>query len=63
VRWSSRWFLLSLLFGVGAFALAWKTGDTSVFAAIGSVALAGGHATNVAERIKRLPDTDIPEAS
>lgn len=63
MRWSSRWFLLSLLFGVGAFALAWKIGDASVFAAIGSVALAGGHATNVAERMRSKADTDIPESS
>lgn len=64
MRWSSRWFLLSLLFGVGSFVLAWKTGDAASFAAVASVALGGGHLTNVAERFRpKVVDTDVPEPS
>lgn len=45
-----RWFLASLLFGFGAFVLAWKFGDPTPFTAVATAALVGGHATNVVER-------------
>lgn len=71
----SRWLFLSVLFAVGGFALSWKWGEPGAFASIASVALLGGHATNVTERVmerrrrtvpgqhRRSDDTDTPEAS
>jgi hypothetical protein len=75
----NRWFVLSLLCTVGAFVLAWVEHDPQTFAAVASVALGGGHLTNVVERwasdprrergrgtppaARRRADTDIPEAS
>lgn len=60
----NRWFFLSILFAVGGFVLAWKYGDPGSFAAIAGVALAGGHASNFAERWRpQEPSTDTPEES
>jgi hypothetical protein len=49
-KWSSRWFLMSVVLSVGAFVLSWKFGEASSFTAIATVALGGGHFTNVMER-------------
>jgi len=62
-RWGSRYFLLSVLLSVGAFALSWVTSDLSAFTAIGTVALGGGHLTNVMERKALAPPPPPPEAS
>ena len=55
-KWSSRWFLMSVVLSVGAFVLSWKFGEASSFTAIATVALGGGHFTNVMER--RNPPRD-----
>lgn len=46
----NRYFLLSVVFAVGGFVLAWRWGEPGSFAMIASVALGGGHLTNVSER-------------
>ena len=50
MKWTSRWFLLSAVFGALGFALSWWLKDASAFTAIATVALGGGHVTNWAER-------------
>jgi len=54
-KWTSRWFLLSVVLCVGAFVLAWRMESVGVFTAVAVAALGGGHATNVMER--RYPRT------
>ena len=55
----NRYFILSVVFGAGAFVLGWKFGDPMSFATVASVALGGGHLTNAVER--RYPT--IPESA
>jgi hypothetical protein len=46
-RWlASRWLLLTILFGIAAFWLSWYLKDGSVFTAVATVGLGGGHLTN-----------------
>lgn len=53
-----RWYLLSWACVVAGFVLVWFGKDVGSFAVIASVALAGGHATNVAERRYRQEGFD-----
>ena len=46
-RWlASRWLVLTVLFGLAAFWLSWYLKDGSVFTAVSTVGLGGGHLTN-----------------
>lgn len=60
-KWTSRWFLMSVLLSTGAFVLAWVLEDPAPFTAIGTVALGGGHATNVMERRQAPTQGEQPE--
>lgn len=51
----NRWFALSVLLATGAFVLSWVLQDATAFTAIGTTALAGGHLTNISERMKPRP--------
>ncbi len=56
MKWGSRWFLMSVILCACAFYLAIRFEDVSAFTAIATVALGGGHFTNVMER--RNPPRD-----
>lgn len=68
-RWtSSRWLVLSIVFGGCAFYLALmfpSEGGIEAFTAIGSIALAGGHLTNGIRQSRghptQQPEYDTPE--
>ena len=46
-RWlASRWLVLTIIFGLAAFWLSWYLKDGSVFTAVATVGLGGGHLTN-----------------
>ncbi len=55
-KWSSRWFLMSVILCALAFFLSVWLRDSSSFTAVATVALGGGHMTNVMER--RNPTQD-----
>jgi hypothetical protein len=60
-RWlASRWLVLTILFGGAALWLSWYLKDGSIFTAIGTVGLGGGHATNLL-RTKRGESTNPVE--
>lgn len=54
----NRYFVLSCLFGLAAFVLSLYLKDGTAFTAVGTVALGGGHLTNVAERFKTTPEAE-----
>lgn len=55
----NRYFTLSCFFGLAAFVLSVYLKDGTIFTAVGTVALGGGHLTNVAERFN--PQVDESE--
>jgi len=64
-RWlSSRWLVLSVLFGAASFYLAVSfpaEGGIAAFTAIGSVVLAGGHLTNGIRQSRGHPTLQPPQ--
>jgi len=61
-RWlASRWLLLTVIFGIAAFYLSMVLRDGTVFTAVATVGLGGGHLTNGlrdARNTSRNPATD-----
>lgn len=64
-RWlSSRWLVLSVLFGAAAFYLAITypaEGGIGAFTAVASVVLAGGHLTNGIRESRGHPTVQVTE--
>ncbi len=57
-KWSSRWFLMSVYGITASIVLSWEFGEPSAFIAVTTIALGGGHLTNVMERRNSRPEED-----
>ena len=63
-RWlASRWLILTILFGVAAFYLSWTLKDGSIFTAVATVGLGGGHATNLMRTNRGEPTNPVEEVN